>query len=143
MNILQLEVLQKRIKFYDYLAVSDTVDIHYPCVEMVSNSKISCIAWNSYHKSILASSDYEGAGNIWNITTGQRTKCFHEHEKRCWSVDLNEVNTKLIVSGSDDGRVKLWSLKDEHSIATLDAKANVCCLKFNPKSSCHLAFCRP
>lgn len=131
----------KRIKIYDYLAViRDTVDIHYPCVEMVSNSKISCIAWNSYHKNILASSDYEGAVNIWDVTTGQRTKCFHEHEKRCWSVDFNEVDTRLIVSGSDDARVKLWSLKDEHSIATLEAKANVCCVKFNPKSSCHLAF---
>lgn len=131
----------KRIKVYDYLAVvRDPVDIHYPCVEMVSKSKISCIAWNSYHKNILASSDYEGAVNIWDVTTSKLTKCFQEHEKRCWSVDFNEVDTRLIVSGSDDARVKLWSLKDEHSIATLEAKANVCCVKFNPKISYQLAF---
>lgn len=131
----------KRIKIFDYLAViRDTVDIHYPTVEMISNSKISCIAWNSYHKNILASSDYEGAVNIWDVQTGQRTKSFHEHEKRCWSVDFNDVDTRLIASGSDDARVKLWSTNDERSIATLEAKANVCCVKFNPKSSCHLAF---
>lgn len=131
----------KRIKIFDYLAViRDTVDIHYPGVEMISNSKISCITWNSYHKNILASSDYEGAVNIWDVQTGTRTKTFHEHEKRCWSVDFNDVSCQLIASGSDDARVKLWSINEENSIATLEAKANVCCVKFNPKSSCHLAF---
>jgi E3 ubiquitin-protein ligase RFWD2 len=63
-----------------------------------------------------------------------------EHEKRCWSVDFNQVDTRLIASGSDDARVKLWSLNVEHSVASLEAKANVCCVKFNPRSSCHLAF---
>lgn len=131
----------KRIKVFDYLAVvQDTVDLHYPCIEILSSSKISCIAWNHYHKNILASSDYEGAINIWDVQTAMRSKCFHEHEKRCWSVDFNEVDTKLVASGSDDARVKLWSINVDHSIATLEAKANVCCVKFNPKSSCHLAF---
>lgn len=131
----------KRIKVFDYMAVvRDTVDIHYPSIEMTSSSKISCIAWNSYHKNILATSDYEGIVNIWDVNTGVRTQSLHEHEKRCWSVDFNEVDTRLIASGSDDARVKLWSTNDDHSIATLEAKANVCCVKFNPKSSCHLAF---
>lgn len=131
----------KRIKVFDYGdVVKDTVDIHYPCVEMVSNSKISCVSWNSYHKGTLASSDYEGTVTIWDTATGHKTKTFQEHEKRCWSVDFNEVDTRLIASGSDDARVKLYSLNVEHSIATLEAKANVCCVKFNPKSSCNLAF---
>lgn len=131
----------KRIKVFDYGAViRDTVDVHYPCIEMISNSKISCISWNSYHKATLASSDYEGTVTVWDASTGQRTKTFHEHEKRCWSVDFNDVDTRLIASGSDDARVKLWSLNMEHSVASLEAKANVCCVKFNPRSSCHLAF---
>lgn len=131
----------KRIKVFDYGAVvKDAVDIHYPCVEMISNSKISCVSWNTYHKGTLASSDYEGTVTIWDAASGQRTKTFQEHEKRCWSVDFNEVDTRLIASGSDDARVKLYSLNVEHSIATLEAKANVCCVKFNPRSSCHLAF---
>ncbi|KAF5301516.1 hypothetical protein FQR65_LT08819 [Abscondita terminalis] len=131
----------KRIKVFDYGAVlRATVDLHYPCIEMVSNSKISCVSWNSYHKGTLASSDYEGTVTIWDAATGQRTKTYQEHEKRCWSVDFNEVETRLIASGSDDARVKLYSLNSEHSIATLEAKANVCCVKFNPRSSYHLAF---
>lgn len=131
----------KRIKVFDYgTVVRDIVDIHYPCVEMVSSSKISCVSWNSYHKSMLASSDYEGTVTVWDATTGQRAKAFHEHEKRCWSVDFNDVDARLIASGSDDARVKLWSLNIDHSVASLEAKANVCCVKFNPRSSCHLAF---
>ncbi|RZF41135.1 hypothetical protein LSTR_LSTR010787 [Laodelphax striatellus] len=131
----------KRIKVFDYGAViRDTVDVHYPCIEMISNSKISCISWNSYHKATLASSDYEGTVTVWDASIGQRTKTFQEHQKRCWSVDFNDVDTRLIASGSDDAKVKLWSLNMEHSVASLEAKANVCCVKFNPRSSCHLAF---
>ncbi|KAJ2938618.1 hypothetical protein O0L34_g11930 [Tuta absoluta] len=33
-------------------------------------------------------------------------------------------------------RVKLW----ERSVTTLEARFNVCCVRFNPKSACHLAF---
>ena len=36
--------------------------------------------------------------------------------------------------------VKLWSTKMEHSVATLEAKANVCCVKFNPSSRYNIAF---
>lgn len=131
----------KKIKIFDYLAViRDPVDIHYPCAEMMSNSKISCVNWNSYHKNILASSDYEGTVTIWDAETGVRTKSFQEHDKRCWSVDFNYIDISLIASGSDDSRVKLWSLNVDHSIATIEASANVCCVKFNPKSSVHVAY---
>ncbi|XP_011502513.1 PREDICTED: E3 ubiquitin-protein ligase RFWD2-like isoform X2 [Ceratosolen solmsi marchali] len=131
----------KRIKVFDYnIVIRGTVDLHYPCIEMTSTSKISCVSWNSFHKGILASSDYEGTVTVWDAMTGQRTKAFHEHEKRCWSIDFNDIDTRLIASGSDDARVKLWSLNMDHSVASLEAKANVCCVKFNPRSSCHLAF---
>ena len=36
--------------------------------------------------------------------------------------------------------VKLWYTNMEHSVASLEAKANVCCVKFNPESRYHLAF---
>ncbi|MPC13202.1 Cytosol aminopeptidase [Portunus trituberculatus] len=41
---------------------------------------------------------------------------------------------------SDDHKVKLWSLDNERSITSLEAKANVCCVQFNPSSRYHLAF---
>ena len=131
----------KRIKIYDYnVVLKDMVDIHYPSMEMICNSKISCISWSSFHKGTLVSSDYEGTVIVWDANTSQKIRIFQEHEKRCWSVDFNLVDTKLIASGSDDARVKLWSTNINHSIASLEAKANVCCVKFNPSSCYHLAF---
>lgn len=131
----------KRIKIYDYnVVLKDMVDIHYPTTEMVCSSKISCISWSSFHKSMLASSDYEGTVIVWDTATNTKSTVWQEHEKRCWSVDFNLVDTKLIASGSDDARVKLWSTNMSHSVASLEAKANVCCVKFNPNSCYHLAF---
>ena len=131
----------KKIKIYDYnVVLKDMVDIHYPTTEMVCSSKISCISWSSFHKAMLASSDYEGTVIVWDSATNKKSTVWNEHEKRCWSVDFNLVDTKLIASGSDDARVKLWSTNMSHSVASLEAKANVCCVKFNPNSCYHLAF---
>lgn len=131
----------KKIKVFEYASViRDTIDMHYATNEMVCNSKISCISWSSFHKNMLASSDYEGTVTLWDAFTNQKIKTYQEHEKRCWSVDFNRVDTQLIASGSDDSKVKLWTTNMEHSFATLEAKANVCCVKFNPESRNYLAF---
>jgi E3 ubiquitin-protein ligase RFWD2 len=131
----------KKIKLFEYATVvTDTLDIHYPINEMECNSKISCVSWSSYYKSMMASSDYEGTVTVWDAFTNQKIRSFQEHEKRCWSVDFNRVDTKLVASGSDDAKVKLWSTSCEHSVTSLEAKANVCCVKFNPKSRYHIAF---
>lgn len=98
----------------------------------------SCISWSSYHKNLLASSDYEGTVILWDGFTGQKSKvyqvaverllfpvaapsterlyyicsalrfpfCLKEHEKRCWSVDFNLMDPKLLASGSDDAKGK-------------------------------------
>ena len=133
--------ISKRIKIYEYnVVIKDVVDIHYPTSEMICSSKTSCVAWSHFHKNNLVSSDYEGTVTVWDTNTREKVKTFQEHEKRCWSVDFNLVDTKLIASGSDDARVKLWSTNVGHSVASLEAKANICCVKFNPASCYHLAF---
>ncbi|WAR31937.1 COP1-like protein [Mya arenaria] len=126
----------KKIKVFEYgTVVKDAVDIHYPITEMTCNSKISCVTWSSYHKNMLASADYEGAITLWDAFTQQKLRLFQEHEKRCWSVDFNRMDPQHIASGSDDAKVKLWSTNKENSIMSIEAKANVCCVKFNPDSS--------
>lgn len=133
--------LTKKIRIFDYgTVIRDTVDLHYPCSEMICTSKISCVSWSNYMKKLLASSDYDGTVTVWDAFTAQRLHVFQEHEKRCWNVDFNKMDTKLIASGSDDHKVKLWSLDIERSITSLEAKANVCCVQFNPSSRYHLAF---
>lgn len=131
----------KKIKVFEYgTVIRDAVDIHYPVHEMVCNSKISSVAWSAYHKGVLASSDYEGTIALWDVFQGVKTKLYQEHEKRCWSVDFNRMDPKLIASGSDDAKVKIWSTNQENSVTCIEAKANVCCVKFSPTKVYNLAF---
>ncbi len=44
------------------------------------------------------------------------------------------------MSGSDDGTVRLWSVREEAPVAAIDAKANVCSVQLSPLSSHLLAF---
>ncbi|XP_024545319.1 protein SPA1-RELATED 4 [Selaginella moellendorffii] len=128
----------KKIKVFECDTVlNEHVDIHYPVVEMASRSKLSNICWNSYIKSHLASSDYDGVIQLWDASTSQTLVEYKEHEKRAWSVDFSHADPTKLASGSDDGTVKLWSINQEASTGTIKTKANVCCVQF-PSDSAHL-----
>lgn len=128
----------RRIRVFDCDAVlNENVDIHYPVVEMMANSKLSSICWNSYIKSHVASSDYDGVVQLWDASTAQTLMQYKEHKKRAWSVDFSQADPTKLASGSDDGSVKLWSINQEGSIGTIKTEANVCCVQF-PGDSAHL-----
>jgi len=103
-------------------------------------STSSCLSWNSYIKSQIASSDYEGIVTLWDTNTGKFTMNYDEHEKRAWSVDFSRTDPTRLASGSDDTKVKIWSTNQKPSVCTIESKANICCVKFNPESSHHIAF---
>jgi len=63
----------------------------------------------------------------------------NEHEKRVWSVDFSDADPRFLVSGSDDCKVKLWSVTQQNSGTTIQTNANVCCVKFVPGSSYTIA----
>ncbi|KHM99919.1 Protein SPA1-RELATED 2 [Glycine soja] len=111
--------ISKKIKIFEFNALfNDSIDIHYPVVEMSNRSRLSCVCWNNYIQNYLASTDYDGAVKLWDANTGQGFSGFTEHEKRAWSVD--------------------FSLKK--SLATIRNVANVCCVQFSTHSSHLLAF---
>ncbi|TPX77794.1 hypothetical protein CcCBS67573_g00921 [Chytriomyces confervae] len=112
----------------------------YPILEMNGRSKISCLSWNSHYKSHLAASDYEGIVTLWDSTSGRAIQEFEEHEKRVWSVDFNTSDPLLLASGSDDCKVKIWSANQRGSVQTIESKANICSVKWNPVSDRHIAF---
>lgn len=133
--------VSKKIKVYDFEALlSDSVDIHYPAVEMSNKSKLSCIVWNNYIRNYLASTDYDGIVKIWDAGTGEAVSHHIEHERRAWSVDFSKVDPVKLASGSDDCSVKLWSINEKKSLATIKSAANVCCVQFSPYSSHLLSF---
>nr|XP_043640139.1 protein SPA1-RELATED 2-like [Erigeron canadensis] len=133
--------VSKKIKVYDFQALlDDSVDIHYPAVEMSNKSKLSCICWNSYIRNYLASTDYDGVVKIWDAGTGETMSHLIEHERRAWSVDFSRVDPMKLASGSDDCSVKLWSINEKKSLTTIKSVANVCCVQFSPYSSHLLSF---
>ncbi|VVB00372.1 unnamed protein product [Arabis nemorensis] len=133
--------VNKKIKIFECESIiNDGRDIHYPVVELVSRSKLSGICWNSYIKSQIASSNFEGVVQVWDIARSQLVTEMKEHEKRVWSIDISSADPTLLASGSDDGSVKLWSINQGVSIGTIKTKANVCCVQFPSDSGRSLAF---
>ncbi|KAE9597807.1 hypothetical protein Lal_00013927 [Lupinus albus] len=132
--------ISKKIKVFEFGALlNDSVDIHYPVVEMSNRSKLSCVCWNNYIKNYLASTDYDGVVKLWDASTGQEISQFSEHEKRAWSVDFSPVFPTKFASGSDDCSVKLWTISERNSSGTIRNAANVCCIQFSAHSSHLLA----
>lgn len=132
--------VSRRIKVFDFATVvNERADVHCPVVEMSTRSKLSCLSWNKYTKNHLASSDYDGIVTVWDVTTRQSVMEYEEHEKRAWSVDFSRTEPSMLVSGSDDCKVKVWCTKQESSVVNIDMKANICCVKYNPGSSIHVA----
>ncbi|XP_022928915.1 protein SPA1-RELATED 2-like isoform X2 [Cucurbita moschata] len=133
--------VSKKIRIFEFNSLfSDSVDIHYPAVEMFNRSKLSCVCWNSYIRNYLASTDYDGVVKLWDATVGQEVSQFKEHEKRAWSVDFSQVHPTKLASGSDDCAVKLWGINEKKCLGTIRNIANVCCVQFSAHSTHLLAF---
>eukprot|EP00241_Pyramimonas_parkeae_P017664 CAMPEP_0114298166 /NCGR_PEP_ID=MMETSP0059-20121206/12271_1 /TAXON_ID=36894 /ORGANISM="Pyramimonas parkeae, Strain CCMP726" /LENGTH=924 /DNA_ID=CAMNT_0001420505 /DNA_START=503 /DNA_END=3277 /DNA_ORIENTATION=+ len=126
----------KRVKVFEYAKVlMPEVEVHCPVLEMSSRAKLSSVCWSSYIKSHLASSDYQGTVTLWDAANAVPIMEYEEHKKRAWSVDISQKDPNRILSGSDDGTVKLWHTAQEASVATILGKANVCCVQFSPMNS--------
>uniref|UniRef100_A0A1J3KAY4 Protein SPA1-RELATED 3 n=1 Tax=Noccaea caerulescens TaxID=107243 RepID=A0A1J3KAY4_NOCCA len=133
--------VNKKIKIFECDSiVNNNRDIQYPVAELSSRSKLSSLCWNSYIKSQIASSNFEGVVQIWDVARSELVAEMKEHKKRVWSLDISSADPTLLASGSDDGTVKLWSINQGVSIGTIKTKANVCCVQFPSDSGRSLAF---
>ncbi len=132
--------VSKRIKVFDYDSY-EASDFRFtmPTLDIPAPAKISNLCWNPYLKSQLASVDYDGAMYVYDVQTAVSTHHFEEHECRIWSVDYAKHDPKRLATGSDDHRVKIWSLNNSRSVCTIDAKANVCTVQFSPTTANLLA----
>ncbi|OWM88160.1 hypothetical protein CDL15_Pgr003572 [Punica granatum] len=127
--------VSKKINVFEFSTLlDDSIDIHYPAVEMSNKSKLSCVCWNSYMRSFLASTDYDGL--IWDAGTARSLSQYDEHQKRAWGVDFCQVDPMRFASGSDDCSTKLWSI---YEASTIWNPANVCCAQFLAQSTNLLA----
>ncbi|XP_071685998.1 protein SPA1-RELATED 4-like isoform X2 [Rutidosis leptorrhynchoides] len=132
--------VNKKIKVFEYDSIlNENQDIHFPIVEVPTRSMISSICWNPYIKSQIASCNFEGVVQVWDVTQNRLCVELREHERRAWSVDF-ATDPKLLASGSDDGSLKLWNINQRASLGTIKSRANVCCVQFPSESSNYIAF---
>ncbi|XP_071922301.1 E3 ubiquitin-protein ligase COP1 isoform X3 [Coffea arabica] len=101
--------VSRRIKVFEFSSVvNEPADVPCPIAEMSTRSKLSCLSWNKYTKNHIASSDYEGIVTVWDVTTHQSVMEYEEHEKRAWSVDFSRTEPSMLVSGSDDCKLRTF-----------------------------------
>ena len=88
---------------YEYSAIRGNpgAETHRPSQELVTRSKLSCLTWNKHL------GNCEGAVHVWDIATGQNVAEYVAHGRRFCSVEFCPENPKLLMSGLDDGIVKV------------------------------------
>jgi E3 ubiquitin-protein ligase RFWD2 len=125
--------VSKRIQLYNLESVLR--GSHDTGTEIATRSKLTCLSYNKFTQQHIAASDYEGIVSVWDVEKQRTIIDFEEHEKRIWTVDYSRVDSKMLVSGSDDYLVKIWSTDQANSVHEIDMKANVCCVQYSPESS--------
>lgn len=92
---------------YNALMADPASHSHRPSGELLTRSKLSCLAWSAGEASQLISSDYEGVVTLWDASSGNPVNEYEAHERRIWSIDFCTASPELFASGSDDGCVKV------------------------------------
>jgi len=68
-------------------------------------------------KEHLAAAFFDGSVRIVDLTSQKTVIQYAEHEKRVWSVI--DVGMNLLASGADDKTIKIWDVRQKHSVCTL------------------------
>ncbi|KAI6704101.1 hypothetical protein NL676_013237 [Syzygium grande] len=132
--------MSRTVEIFHFSSVTNGTAVdHGPVAKISRDSKLSCLSWNKHMNNQFAFSDYEGIVAVHDVATCQSMIQFNEHENRVWSIDFSHTEPHLLVSGGDGRKVKVWSTKQEASVLTINMKANICAVKYDPGSSVYLA----
>lgn len=113
--------------------------VHCPAVEFEAHAKVSALCFNNYVKQSVASGDYQGIVQLWDVHKEVSTWENNTHRRRVWSLDFSCIDPTKLASGSDDGTVRVFSTKTKEATCTIQNRANVCSVKFHPTSAHLLA----
>jgi len=134
--------VSRSVKVFDFSSILESPDsLQFPIWQATTPSKLSSVSWNSYVRSHLITSDYEGAIQLWDVASGQKSEIaqFDDHSKRVWSIDFSRLDPMQFASASDDGTVRIWALQQAKSVACLNTPANACSVHFNPRKATMLS----
>ncbi len=128
---------------YDTMAAAGPRSHHSspaaPLLTMPSGSRVSCLSFSRSTQQDLLSSDYDGGVVLWDAECGKGTMQWDAHTRRIWSVDFSREEADMFATGSDDGKVRLWTTGERDALMSLDVQANVCSVQFCPEAGHLLA----
>jgi len=99
--------------------------VHCPAVEFEANNKVSSLCFNHYVKQSIASGDYQGVVQLWDVHKEVSTWENNTHRRRVWSLDFSSIDPTKLASGSDDGTVRVFSTTTKEATCTIQNHANV------------------
>ncbi|GMG24323.1 unnamed protein product [Ambrosiozyma monospora] len=84
----------------------------------------------------VAYSTLSGSIHLYNLDKGRVKTSLNEHQRAVNSIDFSIVSPYYLLSGSQDGKMKLWDLRVNSSKSAITMNGNadaVRCVKFNPR----------
>lgn len=129
--------LSERISIYSYTSfVNARESVPLAAQTLPIKSNMSTLSWNKSVRHLLAHGDHDGNICLWNTEIAQPVSTFQEHTKRVWCVSFaSAAHHKQFASASDDRTVRLWTIDDKTSTASIASKATVCCVRYSPNDS--------
>lgn len=111
------------------LRVGKNVNLNFSCND---------VAWNPIEENILASAATNGAVVTWNLSKQSRSKLdmvFQDHKRTVNKVCFHNTEPSYLLSGSQDGMIKLFDLKAGEAVATFPGLSeSVRDVQFSPHS---------
>jgi len=100
------------------------------------NFSTNDVAWNKLEENILATAATNGAVVIWNLQKSSKSKMdilFQNHKRTVNKVSFHPSEANLLLTGSQDGTMKLFDLRKREVINTFESHSeSVRDIKFSP-----------
>ncbi|KAF3913788.1 hypothetical protein ABW21_db0200330 [Orbilia brochopaga] len=121
--------------------ISDRLDLRAGNAsnKLVANSDVK---WGcNFSKDVIATANTNGNICVYDLNRGGKLdRVLHEHQRSVHRIAFNPGNGKILLSGSQDGLMKVWDLRQKKSTMTLWGKSDaVRDVQFNPSNAVHFA----
>ncbi|KAK6539252.1 SEA (Seh1-associated) complex subunit [Orbilia ellipsospora] len=107
--------------------------------KIVANSDVK---WGcNFSKDVIATANTNGNICVYDLNRGGKLdRVLHEHQRSVHKIAFNPGSGKILISGSQDGLMKIWDLRQKKSTMTLWGKSDaVRDVQFNATNAVHFA----